>query len=646
MSYLDPTRLHFAGQFQANVSTVNNDAYHFNNAAFEASWQDMQGAGMKPPNGWFNPQGDGAWRLLGCAITGAYLPSGVVRDDPVLSCQVSDSDETAPGKLADLDPEQQLVSQIWGLTVRIADSGGNTLMEGQFEASAFFDIWDRGLKGGGGDTNAGAYWQSVLTGVTWSDVSASPFLTALKTKAQAAGDKLSIKFNTDGINMSYDSPDFMCGRLVGTIGPYCEGEPDHLVLGRHLMAAAAPGGNFFLPKGKLNFLCGRIDNEAGGLFLDLGNALPTTIAGGPIADLGDLSVGIYDPSDGSVSPLTSLPSMVYAASDWYACTAGVAFLALDDDQIAAASSLPLAIVNTTNDVSIYEAPSGAFLRADSFVRRLSPGDQASVDIYATILGEPAGYVDVAFALDKSQLQPTPDQWPFAGASPPVAVPESAIPIPASTTTDGNGKATLSFIAGDPGNVRWFNNGLDYGLDGQVYGVRPSFADSTLQTGPVNQWDFVSFLIWSGWSPAHSPPQWSDIQPIMQQYANLYPVMNRFLDLGSQASVDKYAYLLKLAFGLPMTDPNHMPVTRDLSPAKREAILSYLEAQLAGQAAGEAVPHPPPPAKDRPLEKAIPEAEPAEAASAPELADAYKGGKAAAAARRLIVQEQAQTGDFQ
>lgn len=93
MSYLDQTRLHFAGQFQANVSTVNNDAYHFNNAAFEPPWQDMQGPRMSPPNGWFDPEGDGAWRLLGCAITAAQLTSGAVdASDPVLSCQVSDSD--------------------------------------------------------------------------------------------------------------------------------------------------------------------------------------------------------------------------------------------------------------------------------------------------------------------------------------------------------------------------------------------------------------------------------------------------------------------------------------------------------------------------------------------------------------------------
>ncbi len=79
MSYLNPLRLHFAGRFQANVSTVNNDPAHFNNAGFQQSYQQMQGQNMNPPNGWFNPQGDAAWRFLGCAITSASRASPTAR---------------------------------------------------------------------------------------------------------------------------------------------------------------------------------------------------------------------------------------------------------------------------------------------------------------------------------------------------------------------------------------------------------------------------------------------------------------------------------------------------------------------------------------------------------------------------------------
>ena len=123
MSYLGALRLHFAGQFQSNVSTVNNDPAHFDNAIFKSTYQAMEGNHMRPPNGWFNPQGDAAFRLLGCTVGSAWLPSGPVpASDPVLGYIVADSDGQVPGKMVDLDPEQQLVSEIWGLQVRIADS--------------------------------------------------------------------------------------------------------------------------------------------------------------------------------------------------------------------------------------------------------------------------------------------------------------------------------------------------------------------------------------------------------------------------------------------------------------------------------------------------------------------------------------------
>ena len=68
MSYLNPTRVHFAGQFRADVSTVNNDDQHFNSAAFTPNDQDY---GPSTSNGWWQPSGTGGWRLCGCVITAA-----------------------------------------------------------------------------------------------------------------------------------------------------------------------------------------------------------------------------------------------------------------------------------------------------------------------------------------------------------------------------------------------------------------------------------------------------------------------------------------------------------------------------------------------------------------------------------------------
>jgi len=171
MSYLNALRLHFAGLFQANISSVNNDPAHFYNATFKPEYQQPQGPNMDPPNGWFSPGGDAAFRLLGCKVTTAWMSSGkVTSSDPVLGYIIADSDTQAPAKLVDLDSEQQMASEIWGLQVRIADGGGNTLLRGDFEPAAFIDIWNRALGGGGGDNSYSATFQSVLTNLQWGDV--------------------------------------------------------------------------------------------------------------------------------------------------------------------------------------------------------------------------------------------------------------------------------------------------------------------------------------------------------------------------------------------------------------------------------------------------------------------------------------------
>ena len=79
MSYLSQLRLVFHGRFQADVSTVNNDVRHYDNRAFVDAYQQPQTA--EALNGWWNPEGSGAFRLSDCTVTELGLANGqVVRD--------------------------------------------------------------------------------------------------------------------------------------------------------------------------------------------------------------------------------------------------------------------------------------------------------------------------------------------------------------------------------------------------------------------------------------------------------------------------------------------------------------------------------------------------------------------------------------
>jgi hypothetical protein len=107
MSYLIGPRLHFAGTFTADVSTENNYTTHFRDP-------------LNPNDPGWNPGGTGSWDISGCTITSAVFKNGVVArsaaDDPVVGATII---RLGRARLVDLDPEQQMVSQIWGLRLRL-----------------------------------------------------------------------------------------------------------------------------------------------------------------------------------------------------------------------------------------------------------------------------------------------------------------------------------------------------------------------------------------------------------------------------------------------------------------------------------------------------------------------------------------------
>lgn len=617
MSYLHPLRLHFAGRFQAAPSTVNNDFTHYDNANFKPEYQ-QRGTNAQP-NGWWNPRGDADWRLIGCRVTAAWHADGkaVGNDDLVLTCLIADSDRQAAAKLVDLDPQQQLVSAIWGLEVRICDAKGKTLLRGQYETASFVDLWQRATGSGGntGDFMLGAMYQSILSKLEWGNSDGSPFLKELRDAAQDG--LLSIKFNVDGYTMNPNSPEFTRGRIVGTIGPAAAEEPRYFVRGRQFMAAA---------ESKINFCTAVVDQQAGKILLDLGNALPTTQPGGPLEDLGALSMAYTVQPAGSQS--VPLGSIAYTEKGWYERTAGIVELPADrrlsNEELNAISTNPLTLLLPGPDKhpvsAIAEAPDGLYVRADQFVFRLNPGDQVEVGLFATRFGQPYAGAHILLNSDPGQLQGGPGQ---------TAVPASAVEYPSEAVAGEDGGVTIAIHGHDPGNPRGY-------IDGQTYGVRPTLKEVAAagSNHPSNPWNFISLLLFGDFHGDDPPTWWGSIQPIFQQYANLYPVMGRFLNLADYASVCDKRDLLLLAFGHEAKHPNAMPVTRDLSAAKRKAILRWLEETDQD---GKPRLGTPPPAHVAPLTRAAVSASPPIQAGS---LDYLKGGKTAAMSRRLALRSPA------
>ncbi len=428
-----------------------------------------------------------------------------------------------------------------------------------------------------------------------------------------------MKFNVDGINLNWKDPDFLHGRIVGTIGVAHPNEPTHFVRGRQFMATSSGAQGFPVPAGGLNNCVASLDPQAGVLHLDLGNAVPTSVAGGPIADLGTLTLVYVDPSAGP----RPIGDIAYTAAAWYESTAGVVSLLLPRYAVGTVASSQLLILKPEADgqvIAIAEPATGLHCRADQFVYRLDAGQTATANVWASVWGQPYANARIKVIHDPNQLQPAP----FGGVALPGA-PDGAVEFPDTIVADEAGIASLPIGSHDPGNPRGF-------IDGQVYGVRPMLEETTAPGAgyPFNIWEFISVLVFDPFIP-DEPPTWrGSLQPIFQQYANLYPLMADIVNLEDYDSVCEMREMLLLAFEQPISSPNSMPATRDLSNAKRTAILAWLG--TVGPDGKPLLGPPPPPAAAPPARRlaAIPETPDGRIAGV----DPTKGGKAAALARRL------------
>ena len=584
MSYLDSPRIHFRGWFQADVSTINNDVRFFQNDSFVPEYQQLN------TNGSWNPRGTAVFRMLDCSVTGGFLNGRALstsQDDPVIGLTLQNAVDRAPGKLVDLDPQQQMVSMIFGMQVRVAGPHAEALFEGNFYPAPFINLWKRQQTGPKTDQQLCAYYQSVLDNVVWAENLDSTLLNTLKDTTQ--DDMLSINFNVYGFGRDPSQPRYTMGHLVGTIGPYLSGEPKQFVLGRQMITFAP---NWPVPDTNVNSLQAKLSTDGNSLTADFGNTFPIVDSSGAPTNLGPVQLGVLrtNPQQHITtvdnSGLVLIGEVPYLNEPWYTQTAGVQTFDLTAN--AEAQQLlvgnPLVLVTptpgspppATYNVLMQESIDGQYVRADSFVYRLNPGDTEQVDFYATRFGKPLASSVINLSSTEGfmggsgggkTISPPPRP---AAAIPDIGTPTDALNYSTSITTDANGHASLDLTASadGPQNPRGY-------IAGQLYGIAYQLAEQP--AGYIsNIMNYVSVLVFDKKVVPDKPTWYQDIQPLLTQYGNLYPIMSQYVvDLTKYESVIHRIQILQLAFSLPLRDPNHMPVTRDLGAGDRDTILKWL-----------------------------------------------------------------------
>ncbi len=610
MSYLDLPHFHLLGRFYANPPTINNQALNYDPAtALVLKSRSVPGSVS------WDPRGIGVYRMSGAVQTVLAADGSVLSTDGLVGATLASTDAPLAAKLVNLDPQQQNTSAVYGMQLSLTLPGAtDPAFSGTVAPVPLADLWGRAVVGVGIEYASGAY-QSVIE-VDWAEnLSASPMLAALKERTMDG--LLSIRWVVDGFDARQDSPTFGWGRMVATVGPYLHGEPCHFVAQRRLLAVSPPvpqppapllakyaAGLWYAP---FQVVPGA-ENADASLVLDLANAVATTDRyGGPPLFTG-IEVNL-DPY-GANTLLGTVPFN----QDVYEKNGGIVTLPVGRGHLADLQDKAVGItgcpppkpveqlqsdgvtkVLLTPSGTLCERPDGALAVLEPSFLRLDPATPQKVCLWVREFGAvpPSRRVDLTLAqtgnsdssagvtlasgetvpiwvgsVDTAQLglatEAGPVAWNGATAWVPVENGSAALTLTCTGRVSG---------AKSPGRER---------VDGEVY-----FLTSSLWPDLLTWWAAVplmSILAFDVFTPGAPPTWYEDVQPILAQYARLYPGMRSILDISDLETLQQPffktgrtgAALVRDALALEVDHADHMPVTRDLSEAKRQAIIAWID----------------------------------------------------------------------
>ena len=582
MSYLHAPRLVFTGDFLSDVSTVNNDTAHYNNATFQPNFQDP---GKGATNGWWNPEGGAVFDFQNCAVKQIFLPDGTTQtsqsDDIIIGQAVVGAEGRPTGKMVDLDPDAQMFSALWCVQLRICTANGDLLFKGDIATTSFRDLQMRQLDGGKSNGQPlGASWTSVITNIEWGVLAEqSAFLKTLRATTQ--NNTLAINMNPFGYYYNHNDGRFSLGRIIGSIGPYFEGEPLTFAPARRLYGinyTPSARGTFFSTS---NFL---VEPASKRVSIDFGASFPVADSVGTVTYKQDLRLAVSKvPQTGVASRQTptfyinpndfiEIGTLDYQSDpNWLNQTGGIAsFSNLPDATMTALGNSQLLLITPSTSqpgqfaIIAREAIDGLVARADNFIQRLDDGQSVNIDFFAYQWGNLLPNTGISVTLDPA----TPDT-PVGPQNPISEIygnnfPAEGLTFNGQISTNPQGKAQMLLTGNAIYSPRVY-------IDGQIYFI-------TYQTATVDQAFGTEQVVvhLRDYFQEIANPVWSDISEMMIQYSNLYPIMSKYVvNLADPAALAEKKKILIFAFSRDINDTMHMPVTRDLSSTKRNTILNWL-----------------------------------------------------------------------
>lgn len=542
MSYLDQPRLHFAGRFFANPGTRNNKLANympdvrFLPLSMSSTSVLEEYAGFQ----YINPYGLGHFLISDCVVTSLVGADWTIRGPALGELQSA----LAPARIVDLDPDQQSLSQIFGLQVELRLHDGSGL-RGAVDTAHLFDLWYGRVPSGTGDQKASGCFQSLLPidTIEWFGDAEGSLIASLRARCETG---VCFKFVLDAYQGDPAKPNFNYGRIAGTLGPGLANEAKGFPSARRLGTCGSVLGPGFW----------KLDVANNRATIDIGNSMPLASVGGESLDLGALRAVALDGSE--TIPLHPAP-LDYSMARLRDCS-GVLDIPLDPELTAKLEEIPLAIqgVLPCGTVTTYlkEDASLVWVNLDPPVLRVSPEEEAETTLFARRAGHLLCHESFELGLTDHHINNRP---------------RSGIEFPAQVTTDECGQATVSVRGRSPQPLPPRRSVAD----SQVYYVGGPWqraGDLKRQSGG----GALSVLVFNEFPEVDSPTWVDHVEPILAFYAHLYPGTIAALGLTDYESVKARGELLLEALQLPITAPGHFPVSRDLAPKKARLICRWIE----------------------------------------------------------------------
>ena len=603
-SYIDVPRINFAGLYRADIPTINNQYSSF---GYAAGYTDN-----KLELGW-NTLGGGGLSLINCTVRSVTYRNGTTSfTDPIVGNKVVMNPGSPQPKIADLDPVGlSFYAILYGMTLAVLGEDNITpiLMGSAPPFVLEQDEWLDGLCIT--YSSPAAHSAAILEDVSLSRDGSK----ILQEMGQSRQRKLTLSVGLTLHNHCPLGPDgelIACentGQLLGSIGVIqSNADPASFssFAGDRIMTfngveqleieretnICSPTLNI-METFQMNKAPFSIDETNKAVRVIFSNAFSKDVDNVTLQDYGStLSLAVLHENDGCVDVLAN-GDIPYRQPGWLESSAGMFDAALTDNELQALYNNSLVVVrlvppgenksvteyppctnsggmNPRYQLMIRESPYYARPRG-VYAYRLEAGDTVTASLYLTYFGRPSPNTAVIMRQSSPKLG-----TPYS---------DGIELLQSEGTTNDEGVVYYTFTA--KSYKRLTHCGFDKMLYNFVYRAKEEDNSSCFDehilmpyTRCINS---IGFKLFRDDSEKFRPPySWKEhVGPIFKQYDILFPVMRSILNLSNFTDVTqpRNIRLLRYAMSLDFNHASYMPVTRDLSPTKRSAILEWLEDPL-------------------------------------------------------------------